>query len=181
MLDRGERLVAASLWGQWLSFVARFLTALLILSATTAGGFAYEYWFANDQIMHHTKIAPIRNGVLALGASTQPANYLIVGSDSRAFVHDPIAAAHFGTAQYNSGQRSDTIMIAHVDPNSPGKGFLVSIPRDTWVNLPGHGMAKINAAYNYGPTMVIETIKQNFGVNINHYLEVGFDTFAQIV
>jgi LCP family protein required for cell wall assembly len=184
MSGSGRRVGSAlrtSVLGEWRSFVARFVVALVVLSVATAGSFGYAYWFASDQILHHTKIAPIKPGVLASTPSTQPANYLIVGSDSRAFVHDPIAAAHFGTSQYNSGQRSDTIMIAHVDPNSPGKGFLVSIPRDTWVNIPSHGSAKINAAYNYGPTLLIETIKQNFGVDINHYLEVGFDTFAQIV
>jgi len=167
---------------QWRVFVARFVTALVIVSLATAGGFSYAYWFANDQIMHHTTTAPIAKHTLdPVQPSTQPANYLIVGSDSRAFVKDPIAEEHFGNPQYQTGQRSDTIMIAHVDPKSPGKGFLVSIPRDLWVNIPGHGMQRINAAYNFGPTTLIQTIKQNFNVPINHYLEVGFDTFAHIV
>jgi LCP family protein required for cell wall assembly len=113
--------------------------------------------------------------------STEPANYLIVGSDSRSFVKDPIAEQHFGNPQYQTGQRSDTIMIAHVDPRSPGRGFLVSIPRDLWVAIPGHGTQRINAAYNYGPAVLIQTIEQDFDVPINHYLEVGFDTFAHIV
>jgi LCP family protein required for cell wall assembly len=166
---------------QWRAFAIRFVTALVVVSLATATGFGYAYWFANDQITHHTKTVEIAKGVLHHVASTQPANYLIVGSDSRAFVKDPIAVQHFGSPQYQTGQRSDTIMIAHVDPKSPNKGFLVSIPRDLYVPIPGHGTQRINAAYNFGPTVLIETIEQNFNVPINHYLEVGFDTFAQIV
>jgi LCP family protein required for cell wall assembly len=166
---------------QWREFVSRFVTALVIVSMATAGGFAYAYWFANDQITHHTKTVDIPKSMLPAVAPTQPANYLIVGSDSRAFVNDPLAAQQFGSPQYQTGQRSDTIMIAHVDPKSPSRGFLVSIPRDLWVPIPGHGTQKINAAYNYGPAVLIQTIEQNFNVSINHYLEVGFDTFANIV
>lgn len=165
---------------QWRTFVARFVTALVVVSVATAGGIGYAYWFANDQITNHTKTVDVKK-VLKHAASTQPANYLIVGSDSRAFVKDPIAEQHFGNPQYQTGQRSDTIMIAHVDPKSPGKGFLVSFPRDLWVNIAGHGMQRINTAYNFGPTTLIQTIEQDFNVPINHYLEVGFDTFAQIV
>jgi LCP family protein required for cell wall assembly len=166
---------------QWRTFVSRFVTALLVVSVATAGGIGYAYWFANDQIVNHTKSVVIPPSVLPKVASTQPANYLIVGSDSRAFVNDPIAEQHFGNPKYQTGQRSDTIMIAHVDPKSPSKGFLVSIPRDLWVQIPGHGSQRINAAYNFGPTTLIQTIEQNFHVTINHYLEVGFATFAQIV
>jgi LCP family protein required for cell wall assembly len=172
---------AQSFRTHWHAFVTRFVTALVIIGVATAGGIGYAYWFANDQIVNHTKTVTIAKGVLPSVKPAEPANYLIVGSDSRAFVKDPIAQEHFGDPKYNTGQRSDTIMIAHVDPKSPGKGFLVSIPRDLWVAIPGHGTQKINAAYNFGPTVLIQTIEQDFHVDINHYLEVGFDTFAQIV
>jgi LCP family protein required for cell wall assembly len=158
----------------WREFVTRFVTALAIVSVVTAASIGYAYKFA-------TPTAPIPKGVLRTVKSTEPANYLIVGSDSRGFVKDPIAQSHFGDPKYQTGQRSDTIMIAHVDPKAPGHGFLVSIPRDLWVAIPGHGTQRINAAYNYGPATLIQTIQQDFDVPINHYLEVGFDTFAHIV
>ena len=72
-------------------------------------------------------------------------------------------------------------MIAHIDPKAENKGFLVSIPRDTWVSIPDHGSGKILGAYNYGPAMLINTIKQNFGIKIRHYLEVDFATFSAVV
>jgi LCP family protein required for cell wall assembly len=170
----------ASFRATWRVFVGRFVIALVVVTFVTSAGFGYAYWFANDQI---TKVptAPIPKGVLAEVKSTQPANYLIVGSDSRGFVKDPIAEEHFGSPTYQTGQRSDTIMIAHVDPKSPERGFLVSIPRDLWVAIPGHGTQRINAAYNYGPATLIQTIQQDFDVPIHHYLEVGFDTFARMV
>jgi LCP family protein required for cell wall assembly len=105
---------------------------------------------------------------------------LIIGSDTRAFVDSAADEQHFGDAQGQSGQRSDTIMVAHVDPTT-GTGMLVSFPRDLWVDIPGAGKSRINAAFNIGPQRVIETIKQDFDVDINHYLEVNFAGFRDIV
>ncbi|HEX4491246.1 MAG TPA: LCP family protein [Acidimicrobiia bacterium] len=170
-------------WG-WRVLAIRFVIALSVVSVATASSFAYAYWFANEQI-NRAPVAAIPTGVLAHVDSTQPANYLIVGSDSRAFVTDDnsVAADHFGTPKDLPGNRADTIMIAHVDPQAPGKGFLVSIPRDTWVSITDHGHQKINAALNYGngPATLINTIKSNFGVSINHYLKIDFVAFTDIV
>jgi len=59
---------------------------------------------------------------------------------------------------------------------------LVSFPRDLWVNIPGHGDSKINAAFAYGgPQLAVKTIEQDFGVPISHYLEVDFAGFRDIV
>jgi LCP family protein required for cell wall assembly len=57
----------------------------------------------------------------------------------------------------------------------------VSFPRDLWVNIPNRGNMKLNAAFNDGPQAVIDTISADFGVPINHYLEVNFETFEDIV
>ena len=78
------------------------------------------------------------------------------------------------------GQRSDTIMVVHVDPRQQ-KGFLVSFPRDLRVDVPGIGTAKINAAFNDGPQKVIDTLQSNYQIPIHHYLEVDFKSFRGIV
>jgi LCP family protein required for cell wall assembly len=166
---------------QWNGFAARFVTALAIFSTITASTFAYANWFANDQFGRSREIAGLGGVLDGEGSSTEPANYLIVGSDTRAFVNDPVARSHFGDPKYQTGQRADVIMIAHIDPKADNKGFLVSIPRDTWVSIPDHGSGKILGAYNYGPAMLINTIKQNFGIAIRHYLEVDFATFSAVV
>ena len=72
-------------------------------------------------------------------------------------------------------------MIAHIDPGKH-TGILVSFPRDLWVEIPGHGTAKINAAFAFGgPQLAITTIEQNFDIPISHYLEVDFAGFRDIV
>jgi len=106
------------------------------------------------------------------------ANYLLVGSDTRAFATDQEDQNRFGTGV--GGQRSDTIMVLHTDPDTD-RALLVSFPRDLWVNIPGHGQAKINAAFNYGPQTMIDTLSSNFDVPIQHYVEVNFKSFRDIV
>jgi LCP family protein required for cell wall assembly len=135
------------------------------------------------------KLASIHRVDVHLSGTSHPAragNYLILGSDSRAFVDTAQQAQEFGSAAQQTGQRSDTMMIVHVEPKSK-QSLLVSIPRDLWVQIPGHGMAKINAAFNYGNTLaehvqsVVDTIKLNFNVGIDHFLQVDFVTFQGIV
>ncbi len=106
-------------------------------------------------------------------------NWLLVGSDSRdGLTEDDAAALHTGTGDF--GQRTDTIMIASVP--LIGKPTLLSIPRDSYVNIPGYGMNKINAAFSFGGApLLTETVEQVTGIRIDHYAEVGFGGFAHIV
>jgi LCP family protein required for cell wall assembly len=125
------------------------------------------------------------NKIERINVSTAPAppngaNYLVIGSDTRAFVQNEGEAEAFGNRETETGQRSDTMMVVHVEPNSQ-RTLVVSFPRDLWVDIPGQGMSKINAAFNIGPDKVIETLKANFGIEINHYLEVDFKSFQAIV
>src|SRR5712692_7452627 len=140
--------------------------ALLVCAvATTAAVVA-----ANRYI--DSKIAAIPRIALATATSAgHGTNYLVIGSDSRSFVHDAGAAAAFGTSADTGPARSDTMMVLHVDG---ANSFGLSFPRDLWVDIPGRGKAKINAAFNDGPQKVIDTLKQDFGVDIDHYLEVNF-------
>jgi LCP family protein required for cell wall assembly len=114
----------------------------------------------------------------------QPANFLLIGSDTRAQVQTPEEREAFGDAGAAGGQRSDTLMVIHVDPEQK-TGFLVSFPRDLAVDVPGLGQQKINAAFNAdsggGPQRVVDTLQQNFDVPIHHYLEVDFQSFKGIV
>jgi LCP family protein required for cell wall assembly len=72
-------------------------------------------------------------------------------------------------------------MLAHLDRES-GEAQLLSIPRDLWVDIPGQGMGKINAAYSYGgPALMVQTIRENLGIEVNHYVEVGFVGFTSLV
>jgi LCP family protein required for cell wall assembly len=110
----------------------------------------------------------------------QPENFVLIGSDTRAGVQTPEERAAFGDPSQEGGQRSDTLMVIHVDPERKS-GYLVSFPRDLVVNIPGMGQSKINAAFNVGPQRVIDTLQQNFDIKIHHYLEVDFQSFKGIV
>jgi LCP family protein required for cell wall assembly len=77
------------------------------------------------------------------------------------------------------GQRTDTIMLLHT---GDGPSLLLSIPRDSIVPIPGHGTTKINAAVAYGGApLLVQTIEQNTGVRIDHYVEIGFGGFVNSV
>lgn len=91
---------------------------------------------------------------------------LLIGSDSRAGL-DP-------DGDHAAGGRSDTLVLAHV-PADRRHVYLVSIMRDSWVDVPGHGQAKINAAYSWGGVpLTVQTVEQLLDVRIDHVAEIDF-------
>ena len=106
----------------------------------------------------------------AQDTSEEPITFLLVGSDTR-------TAAEEG--QDPSG-RSDAIMIARF-AGDRRHAQLISIPRDSWVDIPGRGMNKINAAYAFGgPSLLIQTVEQLTQVRIDHYMTIDFDGLIQV-
>jgi LCP family protein required for cell wall assembly len=103
--------------------------------------------------------------------------YLLVGSDSR----EGLSRAErqkLGTGQAE-GRRTDTIMLLHT---GSGPSLLLSIPRDSIVDIPGHGRTKINAAYALGgPKLLVQTLEDETGVRIDNYVEIGFGGFVNVV
>ncbi|MBX9391645.1 LCP family protein [Streptomonospora nanhaiensis] len=107
--------------------------------------------------------------------------YMIVGSDSREGLTDEdMQNLRTGDA---AGKRTDTIMVLYV-PES-GRPTIISVPRDSYVEIPGLGQNKINAAFaedlGGGPTTLVQTFEQASGVHIDHYVEIGFSGFVDIV
>jgi LCP family protein required for cell wall assembly len=146
------------------------LVALLLVAAS--GG----YFYLNSQL--------IRKNVLVNNAG-RPAvsagqNWLIAGSDSRQGLTRK-QERQFATGFDIGGQRSDTIMILHV-PSNGGPSVLVSLPRDSYVPIPGYGDNKINAAYSLGgPRLLAETVQNVTGLRIDHYMGIGFGGFVGVV
>ena len=153
----------------------RYVTALVLCIACIATGIVGANVAVDLKLAHIKRISLVEST-----PATSVANYLVIGSDSRAFVDNSQEARAFGTAASQGGQRSDTMMIVHVDPHRH-RNLVVSIPRDLVVDVPGHGTERINAAFNDGPQRVIDTIKADFGVAINHYVEINFLAFQGIV
>ena len=125
--------------------------------------------------------AQIQHGDLAgkVGSQLDPGPYpltgantiLVLGSDARTK----------GLAEPGSGgpSRSDSIMLLRI---GGGANASLSIPRDTVVDIPGHGSNKINAAYAFGgPALAIQTVKQFLGIDVNHVVEVSFENFPELV
>jgi LCP family protein required for cell wall assembly len=161
------------------AFGTRIVIALVLVGAVTATG----VYAVNSMIRSEVDRIP-RIAVNTTPAPDGGANYLVVGSDSREFVETDEDIASFGDPDKETGKRSDSIMVVHVEPDA-GESMILSFPRDLWVNVPGIGNTKINAAFNSelggGPDSIIATLKSNFGIDINHYMEVDFVTFREIV
>ena len=115
-------------------------------------------------------------------ADPQAKNFLITGADNNSCVdqNSPFAAA-FGDRS-SLGERSDTIMVMRVDP-ATNQAAVLSFPRDLWVTVAGtDGENRINAAYTKNdPTTLVATIYQNFGIGIDHFIQVDFCAFKTLV
>jgi LCP family protein required for cell wall assembly len=112
-------------------------------------------------------------------SDTGGTTYLLVGSDSREGLTKQ-QKGELGTGSA-AGQRTDTILMLHI-PDGGGPDLLLSIPRDSYVDIPGHGQNKINAAYAFGgPKLLVQTVEQNTGLRVDDYIEIGFTGFVDIV
>jgi LCP family protein required for cell wall assembly len=149
------------------------LAVLLALVLVAAVG---EYINLNGRL-HHSPVLVDYSGRPAAGSGT---NWLIAGSDSRVGL-TPAEEHALSTGSDIGGSRSDTILILHV-PSGGGQPLLISLPRDSWVPIPGYGENKINAAYSFGgPKLLAETVQNVTGLRIEHYMEVGFGGFVGVV
>src|SRR5699024_3895916 len=105
-------------------------------------------------------------------------NVLLVGSDSRAGLTAE-EREHLGTGNDGGGARTDSILVLHT---GSGPSTLLSIPRDSYVEIPGHGMNKINASFAIGgPQLLTETIEHNTGLKMDGNMGIGFGGFASVV
>lgn len=117
---------------------------------------------------------PARAPQQKVAAGEEPAvNILVLGTDSRTSASDP--------SQWKEGaQRTDAIMIVQVSGDRKTVSVM-SIPRDSWVEIPGHGQGKINAAYSYGgPSLTIHTVENLTGIHIDHFAVANFESFVAL-
>lgn len=112
-------------------------------------------------------------------AATAGTNWLLVGSDSRTGMSQK-DIDRLGTGGDIGSNRTDSIMLLHLPRR--GKATLMSIPRDSYVSIPGVGYDKINAAFAYGgPPLLVQTVEQSTGLHIDHYAEIGMRGLADVV
>jgi LCP family protein required for cell wall assembly len=108
----------------------------------------------------------------------QACNFLILGSDSREGLSKRQLRSISGPD--TKGQRADTILLVHVDREND-RTVVLSIPRDLQVTIPGHGVNKINTAFQHGPDVMVQAVQRLTGLRINHYVEVNFVGFQHLV
>jgi LCP family protein required for cell wall assembly len=172
--------MAASLGSALVRFLTRFVLALAVAGAAVGYVVVAVHRTIDDELARIPRV-----DVTTVPAPEGGANYLVIGSDTRAFVDGQTDEQAFGAVAKEPGRRSDTMMVVHVEPVA-GRTVVVSFPRDLWVTTPGMGNQKINAAYNSdipggGPDAVIDTLKSNFDLDVHHYVEVDFLTFESMV
>jgi LCP family protein required for cell wall assembly len=136
-------------------------------------------WLVGVPAYAWTQIARVDAAPSGQRPADQPGKtFLLVGSDSRAGL-SKAEQKRLGTGS-TGGQRTDTIMIVYVPPG--GKPALISVPRDSYVDIPRSGKNKINAAYAFGgPQLLVQTVEQNTGLRMDGYMEIGFGGFVNII
>ena len=147
--------------------------AVIVLVVGIVGG---GYWYANWRFH---QIPTMHVTTIHYPVPGQPFNILAIGSDSRAGLTSLVARQTGANTGSVSGQRSDVIKIIHVDPIA-GTITILSIPRDTTVTLLANQSLygrfnRINVNYAAGPSLLVRTITANFGIPINHVIQVNFN------
>jgi LCP family protein required for cell wall assembly len=144
------------------------VTALVLVAGVVAVGlWAYSILSSAGRTMNaQPGIDDQLAGVLEKRENREPFNVLILGSDARSD---------------DESARADTIIVARIDVQS-GKVWMISVPRDTRAQIPGHGTGKINGALFYGgPSLMVETVRDLLGIPIHHYMSVDWTGFQNVV
>jgi LCP family protein required for cell wall assembly len=157
----------------------RVLALSLLIGLLLAGGgiFGSAAWF--DTSLHRE---PVLMDYLNRPGAGRGTNWLLVGSDSRQGL-TPEQQRDLATGGDIGNGRTDTILLVHVPQfGSSNPTTMVSIPRDSYVPIPGHGQDKINSAFAIGGAQLLtQTVEQATGLRLDHYAEIGFSGFAVLV
>ncbi|GAA4851696.1 LCP family protein [Kitasatospora terrestris] len=157
--------------------------ASAVLLFLLGGGVTAVYWTANH---FADSVERIPNAFPTVADSAQPkavANagqtFLLIGLDARSDTATTGGSAK-APAWKEGAQRSDTMMLMHIAADRKSVA-VVSIARDTWVDVPGHGKAKINAAYSWGgPALAVQTVQNVTGIRVDHLAVIDWNGFRAL-
>lgn len=150
---------------RWPRVLAVLISVFALLAVSVGGFYAWRLWQTVSSVERAPGMLPGDDPSRpdAGAAADGSLNYVLMGSDAR-------SADEQG--------RSDVLMLAHVPPKRD-KVFLISFPRDMWVEIPGRGKAKINAAYAWGgDALTVRTVESLVGVRVDHAAKINFDGFV---
>lgn len=164
----------------------RVILAILLAVTVVLAGLAFAGFRLLAQIPRN--VGHVKNafeGIPQAERPTKPASaqsgldFLLLGLDTRA--PGPVTGRESESQQWVPETRSDAIMLVHLSGDA-SRAVVVSLPRDGWVPIDGHGTTKLNAAYGYGgPPLLISTVERITGIRIDHFAQVDFAGFGSIV
>jgi LCP family protein required for cell wall assembly len=157
-------------WGQPGRRGRRIALIIGIVVVVLIAGVGGTYFWINGKLNRSVALP-------AFSGTSAGTNWLIAGSDQRTGIsRAERAQLHLGA---DGADASDSLMLLHM---GSGKPVLISIPRDSYVPIPGHGSNKINAALTIGgPTLLVQTVESVTGLKISHYMGIGFGGLADVV
>jgi LCP family protein required for cell wall assembly len=142
------------------------LSSIIVIGGLGAGS-VFLYINSINKAINSINTSEVENILTPIESSQEPVTIMVLGLDTR--------------DNLNDRGRADIIMVLYLDPEET-TGSLLSIPRDTLVDIPDHGEDKINAAYAYGgEELMIKTINSFLGAEINHYVTIDFEGFIQLI
>ncbi|WP_406864393.1 LCP family protein [Streptomyces sp. HUAS MG47] len=149
-----------------------------VLMAGGAGWWAVDHYTGKVERIPDafpTKVPPAEQPAPGKGGKT----FLLVGVDSRSDLPTTGRDAKAPAWRYGT-QRSDTMMLIHL-PEDHSNAYVVSLPRDSWVPVPGHGDAKLNAAFSWGGSpLLIDTVQRFTDVRIDHLAVIDWEGFKKL-
>ncbi|MCU1528819.1 MAG: hypothetical protein JWP75_2582, partial [Frondihabitans sp.] len=164
--------------------VVRWIAIIVVIVLVAAVGYAfYNYQHFVSGVTHIDAIP-----ASTTSSSSDGENILLVGDDHRPAGASAQELAELGTTADGGGTNTDTMMVLHI-PSGGGKSSLISFPRDSWVDIPGFGMGKLNAAFAYGSEkggdaggaqLLVKTIQNLSGLHIDHFVRISMLGFYDV-
>ncbi|GAA4669725.1 LCP family protein [Frondihabitans cladoniiphilus] len=165
--------------------VIRYIVIVVVLLLIATAGYAvYNYRHFVSGVTHIDAIPASSTTASTNGDQ----NILLVGDDHRPADASAQELAELGTTADGGGTNTDSMMILHI-PGGGGQASLVSLPRDSWVAIPGHGMGKLNAAFAYGSDgggdsggaqLLVTTVQNMTGMHIDHFVRISMVGFYDV-
>lgn len=161
----------------------RLLTGLLVVAVLVVGSVGAYGLYLNSHLgdigRFDSRLDPRKRAPAPTGEAADAMNLLLLGTDRGGrgrTIEEELADGEWTTGAF----RSDTLMIAHI-PAERDEAFLVSVPRDTYVRVPGHGRQKINTAFSLGgPDLAVRTLEELTGVYIDHVAMIDWTGFKEL-
>ena len=175
---------------RWAVRAARAVAAVLSVSILLGSGYAWaSYRSFSSGVTQLASAIPAPDPATPSPVDTSEQNILLVGDDHRPADASPELLALLSTQQDGGSVNTDTMMVLHL-PAGGGAPTVVSFPRDSWVEIPGHGMGKLNSAFELGSAdgagdaggmrLLIETVQGMTGLTIEHFVRISLVGFYDI-